>query len=490
MPVNKGPHAQMNLRPIFYVIGILLSILAISMILPMLADLYFNNEDWKVFLFCIIVTAFFGGSLILTNAGGNYEFNTRQAFMMITCSWLMIALFGALPFKMTVLNMNFTDAFFEAMSGITTTGSTVIVGLDSAPPGILLWRGILQWLGGIGIIIMAMSVMPFLNIGGMQIFRAELSESNKALPRTAQLASSIGLIYLVLTLACIVGYMLTGLSTFDAVTHALSTISTGGFSTYDSSFANFQNPWTEIVAILFMICGSLPFVLYLQAVNGDINALLKDTQVRWFLSIVGLSVCSLVIYLAMHDNMTGPDALRGATFNIVSLMSGTGFVNSDYDAWGGFATTLLFFLMAMGGCAGSTTCGIKIFRFQVFYAVAKVQFQKLLHPSGVFMAKYNGKPVSSDVPMSVMSFLFLYAIAFSLVTVALSLVGLDPITALSGALTSISNVGPGLGEVIGPSGSFKPLPDSAKWILSLSMLLGRLEILTVLVMFSPHFWKR
>ncbi len=480
----------MDLRPVFYVIGILLTIMAISMILPMLADLYFNNEDWKVFFFCIIITAFFGGSLILTNSSSTFSINARQAFMMITFSWIALALFAALPFKMTASDMSFTDSFFEAMSGITTTGSTVIVGLDTAPPGILLWRAILQWLGGIGIIIMAMSVMPFLNIGGMQIFRTELSESEKVLPRTAQLASSIGLIYLVLTLACIISYMLSGLGTFDALAHALTTISTGGYSTYDSSFSNFQNPATDYVAILFMICGSIPFVLYLKAIHGNFQALFKDTQVQWFLSIVALSIGSLVIYLMLNKDMSGFDALRGAAFNVVSLITGTGFVNSNYDLWGGFAITLLFFLMAMGGCAGSTTCGIKIFRFQVFYAVAIVQFQKLIHPSGVFMAKYNGKPLSGDVPMSVMSFLFLYAISFSLVAVALSLVGLDPITALSGAVTSISNVGPGLGSIIGPAGSFAPLPDSAKWILSLSMLLGRLEILTVLVMFSPHFWKR
>lgn len=479
----------MDLRPVLYVIGVLLTILAISMVIPMLADLYFGHEDWKVFFLCIIITAFFGGSMILSNSGQTFTIGTRQAFLMITLSWFALALFASLPFKMGQLDLSFTDSFFEAMSGITTTGSTIMTGLDSAPPGILMWRAILQWLGGIGIIIMAMSVLPFLNIGGMQIFKTELSESEKVLPRTAQLSSSIGLIYLVLTLACIVAYMMSGLQTFDAVAHALTTISTGGFSTFDSSFGNFPNVSTEIVAIIFMIVGSLPFVLYLKAVHGSLRPFTEDTQVRWFMAIVAGSVIITVIYLVFQQGSNPGEALRRATFNIVSLITGTGYTNGNYNQWGGFAVSLLFFLMVVGGCAGSTTCGIKIFRFQVFYTVCKVQIQKLIHPHGVFIANYNGKPLAPDVPMSVMSFLFLYALTFVILAIALSFVGLDFLTAMSGAVTSISNVGPGLGHIIGPSGTFAPLPDSAKWILSAGMLLGRLEIFTVLVLLSPNFWR-
>ena len=480
----------MDLRPIFYVIGLLLSILAISMILPMLADIYFNNEDWKVFFLCIIITAFFGGSLILINSGEEFQIKPRQAFVIMTLTWISLTLFASFPFKLTRMDLSFTDAFFEAMSGLTTTGSTVIVGLEDVPPGILLWRAILQWLGGIGIIISAMSVLPFLNVGGMQIFRTELSESEKVLPRTAQIANSIGLIYLVLTLACIVAYMMTGLSTFDAIAHALTTISTGGFSTYDSSFSNFQNISTELVAIAFMLIGSIPFVLYLKATHGNLMPLLKDTQVHWFLAIVALATLAVVVYLIAEHGHSPLESLHMSLFNIVSLITGTGFTKGDYNVWGSFAISVFFFIMAMGGCAGSTTCGIKIFRFQVFYAVAKVQIKKLIHPNGIFMANYNGKPLPEDVPLSVMSFLFLYAMSFSLVAIALSFVGLDFLTAISGAVTSISNVGPGLGDIIGPTGSFAPLPDSAKWILSISMLMGRLELFTILVMLSPTFWKQ
>ncbi|GJL85370.1 MAG: Trk system potassium uptake protein [Micavibrio sp.] len=478
----------MDLRPVFYVIGIFLSIMSVSMVLPMLADMYTGYSDWQVFFVCIIITAFFGGSLVLSNAGKTFSISIRQAFLLTVLSWLSLATFAALPFCLSELEMSYTDAFFEAMSGITTTGSTVIVGLDSAPPGILLWRAILQWLGGIGIIVMALSVLPFLKVGGMQLFRTESSESEKALPRAAQLASSIGILYLGLTVLCAAAYMFTGLGTFDAVAHAMTTIATGGFSTFDSSFANYDRAWTELVAIIFMILGSLPFVLYLKAVRGNLKPLLNDSQVRWFLSIVTLAIIVTVSYLVFQADTPFLEALRRATFNVVSIITGTGYSNGDYNLWGGFAVSMFFFLMVVGGCAGSTTCGIKIFRFQVLYAISSVQVKKLLHPHGVFIPHYNGNPIPKDVPISVMSFFFLYALCFSVLAIALSYVGLGFLEAMSGAVTSISNVGPGLGE-IGPGGTFKHLPDSAKWILSAGMLLGRLELFTVLVLLSPHFWK-
>ncbi len=455
----------------------------------MLADLYTGHEDWKVFLFCIVITAFFGGSLILSNSGQDFTISVRQAFLLTSTSWLTIAIFGALPFCFSELQLSYTDAFFEAMSGITTTGSTVITGLDDAPRGILLWRAMLQWLGGIGIIIMAMSVLPFLKVGGMQIFKTELSENEKVLPRTAQLASSISLIYVAITLACAIAFMFTGMGTFDAVAHSMTTISTGGFSTFDSSFGNHDGAWTEIVAILFMLIGSLPFVLYLNAVGGSLRPIVQDSQVRWFMAIVCISIFVTISFLTLHIEMPFLEALRRSSFNVVSIITGTGFSNGDYNLWGGFSVSIFFFLMAVGGCAGSTTCGIKIFRFQVLYAITKVQIEKLIHPHGVFIPHYNGKPIPQDVPMSVMSFFFLYALCFTFLAIALSFTGVDFLTAMSGAVTSISNVGPGLGPIIGPSGSFAPLPDSAKWILAAGMLLGRLEIFTILVMLSPNFWK-
>ncbi|NCC21197.1 MAG: TrkH family potassium uptake protein [Alphaproteobacteria bacterium] len=480
----------MDFRPVLYVIGILLSILALSMVVPMLADLYTGNEDWKTFFFCILVTAFFGGVLMLGNAGHTATITRRQGFLLTTLSWLTLATFAALPIWLSNLGLDFTDAFFEAMSGITTTGATVIVGLDSAPPGILLWRAILQWLGGIGIIVTALSVLPFLKVGGMQLFRTESSEDEKALPRAAALAKSIGVIYLALTIMCGTAYMVAGLDAFDAIAHAMTTIATGGFSTFDASFARYDDPWVEIVAMIFMLLGGLPFVLYFKAVNGNPGALFGDSQVRWFLSAVTLAVLLLVIYLSVVDGMPFPESIRRASFNVISIITGTGYANGDYNAWGGFAVATMFFLMVIGGCAGSTTCGIKIFRFQVLYAITDVQIKQLLHPHGVFIPHYNGRPIPKGVPVSVMSFFFMYAVCFAILAIMLSFVGLDFLTAMSGAATAISNVGPGLGEIIGPTGNYSTLPDAAKWILSAGMLLGRLELFTVLVMLSPRFWVR
>ncbi len=480
----------MDLRPVLYAIGILLCILAIGMVFPMLADLYADQPDWRVFLVCIIITAFFGGSLILSTAGQKFTMNTKQVFVFTSLSWLSLAFFAAFPLYFSELGLSFTDAFFEAMSGITTTGSTVITGLDTAPPGILLWRALLQWLGGIGIILMAMSVLPFLNVGGMQIFRTELSESEKALPRTAQLASSIGMIYVILTGLCAAAYLTAGMGMFDSVTHALTTIATGGFANYNDSFGHYDTPSIEFIAVTFMILGGTPFVLYLKALNGNSRAMFKDSQLRWFLSLVFASIFVMVVYLTIQQDMPLSDSIRKSSFNVVSLITGTGYTNGDYSLWGGFAVSLLFFLMVVGGCAGSTSCGIKIFRFQVLYSVTQVQIKKLIHPNGVFNPHYNNRPMPADVAMSVMSFFFIFALSFSLLAIALSFVGLDFITAMSGSASALANVGPGMGEIIGPTGTFAPLPDSAKWLLCAGMFLGRLELFTVLVMLSRNFWIR
>ena len=479
----------MDFRPVLYILGLFLSIMSISMVIPMLVDIYWGSDDWKVFFLCIVITAFFGGSLVLSNIGFDLNLSLRQAFMMIFLSWLVLSIFAALPFTLAGMNMSFTDAFFEAVSGITTTGSTVIVGLDTAPPGILLWRAILQWLGGIGIIIMAMSVLPFLNVGGMQIFNTELSENEKVLPRAAQLASSIGIIYIFMTIACIIAYMVAGMGKFDALAHAMTTIATGGFSTYDASIGYFQSDAIDLIAVFFMMSAGIPFVLYLKAVRGNFKPLFKDVQVRAFLMVVFLSVSALTIYLSFYQGSTIWHAFVQTSFNVVSLMTGTGYATEDYNQWGGFAISLLFFLMAMGACAGSTSCGIKIFRFQIFFAVAKTQIKRLLHPHGTFIAHYNGKPIPEDVPLSVMSFLVLYAVCFIALALILSAIGLDFMTSLSGAMTAISNVGPGLGEIIGPAGNFSTLPDSAKWTLSIGMLVGRLEILAAFVILHPAFWR-
>ncbi len=481
-----------SFRPVIFIVGFLLCTLGLGMLLPTLADLYAGHDDWRAFAMSALITLFFGGVMVLCTVQdrGQMTINRKQGFLMIVSAWVLLSLFSAVPLWLSGTGLSFTDAVFEAVSGITTTGATVITGLQDMPPGILLWRAILQWLGGIGVVLMAMSIMPFLKVGGMQLFETEMTESEKALPRAARMAASIGWIYLILSAACVVLYYLAGMNAFDALTHAMTTISTGGYSTYDTSFSHYHEPWIEIVAIVFMILGGLPFVLYLKAATGNYRPLMQDTQVRWFLAILAFTIMIMCIYHAIARDMPLGQSLLPVSFNVVSVMTGTGFMNEDFNAWGHLPVSIFFFLMFIGACAGSTTCGIKIFRFQVLYAIAIVQVKRLLYPHGVFVPYYNHRPMPDGVPASVMSFFFLFALTFAVVTLALSFVGLDFMTALSGAATSISNMGPGLGEIIGPSGTFKPLPDSAKWILVVSMIVGRLEIFTVLVLFTPYFWRR
>ncbi|MEM7618233.1 MAG: TrkH family potassium uptake protein [Pseudomonadota bacterium] len=479
----------MDIRPIFYVIGILLCTLAAGMVLPMIADLSVGHDDWKIFLISMIFTFFVGGAMILINKGHQFHLSMRQTFLLTTLSWVVLAAAAALPFYFSDMQMSITDSIFEAVSGITTTGSTVIIGLDNAPPGILLWRAILQWLGGIGIIVMALSVLPFLKVGGMQLFQTESSENEKALPRATQIAASIGLVYVLLTILCMLSYRFAGLGGFNSMAHAMTTIATGGFSTFDASFSAFDTAWAEITAIVFMILGGLPFILYVKTLRGNFRCLFKDTQVQTFLLLIYIAVVLMIVYLVIHNGMDFLEALRRATFNIVSLITGTGYTNGDYGAWGGFAVITLFFLMVVGGCAGSTTCGIKIFRLQVLWSVTISQLKQLIHPHGVYTPHYNHHAIPKGVASSVMGFFFVFALSFVFVATALSFLGLDFLTAMSGAATSIANVGPGLGDIIGPTGTFQPLPDAAKWVMSVAMILGRLELFTVLVLFLPHFWR-
>lgn len=477
-------------RTIFFVLGILLTTLAVAMTLPVAVDLAVNNKDWEVFAASASITLFTGVTLILTCRSKSGQLNLRQAFLLTSLSWIVLPAFAAVPFAFSNLDLSYTDAFFESMSGLTTTGSTVITGLDIAPPGILLWRSLLQWLGGVGIVVMAVSILPMLQIGGMQLFRMEFAEGiEKALPRAAQIGAWISAIYLFLTLACAGLYWFSGMNGFDAINHAMTTVATGGYSTRDTSMGFYSSPSIDTVSTVFMILGSLPFLLYLQAVRGRPMAFWKDSQVRWFFAIILSAIGLMIVYLTYTKGWTLLPAIRYASFNVTSIMTGTGYATDDFGLWGSFAMPMFFALMFIGGCAGSTTCGIKIFRFQVLFATAQVQIRRLLVPHGVFIAYYNGKPIPETVEESVMSFFFLFASIFLLLAMALGFLGLDFLTAVSGAATAISNVGPGLGPIIGPSGNFSSLPDTAKWLLATGMLLGRLEIFTILVLFSRRFWR-
>lgn len=477
-------------RTIFFIIGLLLAAVAGGMLLPALADLAGGHDDWQVFVASALVTGFIAGALVLTNRGNLPPLSVKQAFLLTSLSWLALTGFAALPFAFSELNLSYTDAFFEAMSGLTTTGATILTGLDKAPPGILLWRALLQWFGGIGIIVMAISVLPMLNVGGMQLFRLESSDtSEKILPRTAQIAGSITRLYFGITLACVIAYALAGMSLFDAVAHAMTTIATGGFSTRDASLGAFA-PEAAIVALVFMLMSSLPFVAYLQLVNRKFDKFVQDAQIRTFLVLALVATLAMWAYQLSLDIAAPGSALLAAAFNTVSILTGTGYATTDYGAWGPFAIGVFFVLTFIGGCAGSTACGLKIFRLQVIFKAGWRYIRQLTLPNGVFVIRYNGRVLDDDVANSVVAFVLIFILSFSAVAISLSLMGLEPVTALSAAAAAIANVGPGLGAEIGPTGNYANLPDRAKWVLSFGMLLGRLEFLTVLVMFSPSFWRR
>ncbi|MBK3774470.1 TrkH family potassium uptake protein [Azospirillum sp. YIM DDC1] len=478
-------------RPVFFIIGALLSVLAVAMLLPMTADLAAGNPDWMVFAIAFALTLFFGVQFMLANRMDRIALNVRQAFLLTALSWVVVCAFAAVPFMVSQIDLSAADAYFEAMSALTTTGSTVISGLDRLPPGLLLWRSLLQWLGGIGIIGMAIAILPFLRVGGMQLFRSESSDrSDKVTPRASDLAIAVGWIYLCLTAVCTVMLSYAGMSWFDAVNHAMTAVSTGGFSTRDASVAGWNSPAIEWVLVVFMVLGGMPFVRFISLAQGRAASFWADTQIRWYLGFLAAASFGLSVWLTLTRGVPWDDAIRVTTFNVVSVVTTTGYASIDYERWGPMASVVFFILTFVGGCTGSTSGGMKIFRFEILFIVLRALQRRLYSPNLVIPLNYNDKPVNADIMISVMSFGFVYLTSVVIVAFVLGFLGVDLVSALSGAATAVSNVGPGLGPTIGPTGNFATLPDGAKWALAAGMLLGRLEFFTVLVVLSPSFWRR
>jgi trk system potassium uptake protein TrkH len=480
----------MSFRPIFYINGILLLVLAVAMLIPAAVDMSAGHEDWKAFITAIIITTFFGGAMVLVNRQKNFNLTLKQTFLLTTASWIFMTIFAAMPFFFSANGLSYPDAFFEAMSGITTTGATTIVGLDSMPPGILLWRAMLHWIGGIGFIIIALAVLPMLQISGMQLFKVQSSSIEKVMPRASQIALAICLSYLVLTFICTILLYTAGMGGFDAICYGLSAVSTGGFAPSDASAAKFASPIIDIILIVFMIIGSLPFALYVRAVRGDQAALWQDSQVRSFFTIMAVLSVIMILYLFFTGQATFFTAVINSVFMIVSLMSTTGFANADYTTWGHLAIGIAFFATFLGACSGSTAGGVKIFRLQILWMMFVQQLKKLILPHGVSQVRYNGKVVEPNVQASVAGFFFVYIATWLIFSVILQMTGLDFETAFSGAIAALSNVGPGIGSKIGPAGTFADLPASSIWVLSAAMLIGRMEIFTLFVLLMPGFWKR
>jgi trk system potassium uptake protein TrkH len=479
---------MIDLRPVLFLVGLLICALGVAMVVPATMNWLAGTPPPEPFSIAAALSVGLGGLFVLANRGATMSMTLRQAYVFTFLAWFAVAAIGALPLVFSELQLTYTDAFFETMSGITTTGSTVLVGLDAMPRSILLWRALMQWLGGVGIVVMAIAILPWLRTGGMQLFHAESSDrSDKPMPRLAAVATALCLAYLAVSLVCVVAYRLAGMSLFDAVAHAMTTLATGGYSTRDASFGGFSAA-AQWVGVLFMIAGALPFLLYVRAARGDWTVF-RDRQAQVMVLVLAVAAVVLSIWLHWHGARPLEEALRHAAFNVTSIVTTTGYASEDFAIWGPLAEAVFFYLMFIGGCTGSTSGAIKIFRFRVLFIVLRGHIYRRFLPHLVLQRTYDGKPLSVDVVEGVMAFLAIYFLAVALGAVSLGAFGLDWLTALSGTVQAIGNVGPGLGPVIGPAGNFAGLPDGAKWILAFEMLLGRLELFTVLVLITPGFWR-
>lgn len=479
-----------TLRIIGFIIGIFLITLAIAMVVPMVTLMIFDRTgDMPSFLWSSMITFIAGLALVGQGRPEHVHLRPRDMYLLTVSSWVVVCVFSALPFLLTQ-HISYTDSFFESMSGITATGSTVLSGLDKMSPGILIWRSLLHWLGGIGFIGMAVAILPLLRIGGMRLFQTESSDrSEKVMPRSHMVAKFIVLVYVGFTVLGTVAFWWAGMSLFDAINHAMSAISTGGFSTSDQSLAKWSQPAVHWVAIVMMILGSLPFTLYVATLRGHRQALIRDQQVQGFIGLLLVTWLVMTVWYWFTTNLPWYEALRHVALNVTSVITTTGFALGDYSLWGNFALMFFFYLGFIGGCSGSTAGGVKVFRFQVAYTLLKANLHQLIHPRAVIKQKYNGHRLDEEIVRSILTFSFFFTFTICLIALLLSLLGLDWMTALTGAASTVSGVGPGLGETIGPAGNFSTLPDAAKWILSVGMLLGRLEIITVLVLCIPAFWR-
>jgi len=476
------------LRPVVFIGGILVLVLSATMAIPALVELWLEADHAPEYLPCVVVPAFLGCAAILASRGGPMKLGLREAYLLTTGLWLVLPLAAALPFMWTVPNLALTDAYFEAVSGLTATGATVITGLDHLPPGVLLWRSLLQWVGGIGIVAMAVAVLPLLKVGGMQLMSRESSDtSDKILARPRELATWLLSVYLGLTLACAIAYGLAGMGGFDALNHAMTTVSTAGFSTRDASLGSFS-PAAQWVSVAFMLAGAVPFLLYIQVVRGTWG-FVPWSQIPPMLGVVVVGGLLLAWSAVLAGHEVG-DAVRHGIFSVTSIITTTGYASYDWQSWGPFAAAMALVLMFCGGCTGSTTGGIKIFRWQILIRRFRITTQEQIRPHRVVAQVYQGRPVGPEVVQGVMVLVLLVGGVTALTTVLLAATGLDLVTAFSAAASTVTNVGPALGTIAGPAGNFGPLPDAAKWILAFAMLLGRLELLTVLVMLDPDFWRR
>ncbi len=479
-----------DIRSSLYVVGNLLVFFSFYMIVPGFFDFLEGGIDWVVFVTVASLCFFVGLNVSFVFKNKKRDIGILQAFVLTLLCWIILTFVGAIPFFLGSTNLSFIDSFFESMSGITTTGATVITDLDTTTRSMLMWRAMLQWLGGIGIIVIAIAVFPVLKLGGMQLFKTEFSaRDDKVLPRTKIIALGIGSVYLFLTFLCFICLVLAGMELFDAFAHAMTIIATGGFSTKNMSIGFFDSFYIEITSMSFMLISALPFLLILQTFKGKLFEIIKNSQVQFFFITVIVLILLTTFWLQKYYEVSFFQALRIASFSIISISTGSGFSTYDFSTWGSFTTIILLFFMLVGGCSGSSSCGLKVFRLQILLKNAISLVKKIIQPRGVFIPSYNSKSITNDVLSAVTGFFFLYMLTFAILTLILAFDGLDIITSMSGAAAALANVGPGLGETIGPSGNYSTLSDFTKITLSFGMLVGRLELYPLLILFSVDFWR-
>ena len=480
---------MLTLTPVFRVLGGLLIAFSAFMLVPLLVAPSPFHQPGGAFVLGALATVFAGLALMaLSPASGSFELNRRQGFLITALAWSILPAFGALP--LLGVELSPVDAYFEAVSAMTTTGSTVMTGLDYAPPSILLWRSLMQAIGGVGVIVLGIIMMPFLRVGGMQLFHTESSDqSEKIVAKAFDLAVWIFGVFLVLTAACGAAYHILGMHWFDAINHALTTVSTGGFSTHDASFGYFEDARLMWIATIFMLAGALPFVAFIRLARGRFGAFAGDIQMRGLIVFLGVAIMLATLTRSVQAETPFFQSLTSSAFHVVSVVTTTGYAGEDYQLWGPFAVGLFFILTFVGGCSGSTAGGVKIYRFQILGRLAAAHLSRIVSPNRVHPVLYHGRKVEDEVAFSILS--FLVALLFSLIvsTFLLAWLGVDLLTALTASATAIANVGPGLGDIVGPAGNFAALPVAAKWILSFLMILGRLEFFTILVLLTPAFWR-
>lgn len=483
---------MIHYRSIFFFIGWLLIILAGAMLFPLFFEIFLNGSDVKAYGLSAAITLFLGGLFVSSHKTDHtLTLGKRDTFLLTILSWTISILFSTFPFLFSKINLTLTDAFFESVSGMTTTGATILKDLDHMNVGILVWRAMLHWLGGIGIVVMALTIMADLRIGGMEVFQTDggADPSEKLFPRIRQITQTIFLSYISITIIGIAALYSVKLSFVDAFCHTLSCISTGGFANYDSSIGHYKSLPVELILTGLMVIGGLPQLLFARLWVGKYTSLLEDSQLKIYIKTLIFIVLSISLWRILNGRDPALSILVHTLFNITSVMTTTGFASENYLTWGPFAVILFFILPFIGGCTGSTTGGLKIFRLQVVWTVIVVQLKKLRRPHGIFLPKFKGKELSEGLVQSVIGFVMLFFLSCFGLALILSFLGLDFITAFSGACSMLTNLGPCLSPLVGPEGTYTNFEPVVKWCFMIGMIFGRLELLTLYILFLPSFWK-